>query len=307
MIWPETYSVKMQQICQMIIELGPTEAPVLIEGEEGTEKELIAKAIHLNSARSREPFVSVDCEAYPQMLLESELFGHEIGAFYGATERKKGRFEIVDKGTIFLNNIELLSPISQLKLLRLLETQVFERLGGSESIPAQIRIMAGSKKNLKEETEKGTFLEEVYYRLGIITIVVPPLRERREDIPLLIEYFLHELAKQSGEKTFSNEAIQLLMSYSWPENVKELENTVQYAYLMSSTNVIDVDALPNKIKERVQTQKTSSFEENEREFLLKMLKENNWNKLQVAKKLHISRSTLYAKLRKYNLMEPIKN
>ncbi|MDL1969387.1 MAG: sigma-54 dependent transcriptional regulator [Candidatus Desulfofervidaceae bacterium] len=309
MVLAQTYAVKMQQICQMIIDLGPTDATVLIEGEEGTEKELVARAIHLNSSRRKRPFIAVNCDTYPQTLLESELWGHEEGVFFGAMEKKKGYFELVDQGTIFLNNIDKMPPLSQMKLLRILEMQEFERLGGNEAIKANMRIIAGTRRNLREEIEKGTFVEELYYRLNIITVKIPPLRERKEDIPLLVEYFLQNLSKGEKQKRFSEEAMESLSNYSWPGNVKELENAVQYAYLTSKNEVININDLPVGIVKEVQKEsaKAASFEENERKFLLKILEENNWNKYRVAKKLNISRSTLYTKLRKYNLIHPTKN
>jgi len=300
-------SPKMKQIYDMILKLAPTDAPVLIQGEEGTEKELVAQAIHFNSLRRDNPFISVNCSAYPQTLLESELFGHEEGAFNGAIHQKIGCFEKANKGTIFLDRIEDIPPISQMKLLRLLQSKEFERLGGEETIRVDIRLIAATNKDLRKEVEKGTFREDLFYQLNIIAIHLPPLRQRKEDIPLLVEYFLEELNSQGGKriKCLSPEAMQVLMKYHWPRNVKELENVIQHMFLLAEDEIINKDLLPSRILNEILAKKEeeiSTFEENEKRFLMKILQECNWNKLQVAKRLNISRSTLYAKLKKYNLM-----
>jgi len=300
-------SPKMKQIYDMILKLAPTDAPVLVQGEEGTEKELVAQAIHFNSLRRDNPFISVNCSAYPQTLLESELFGHEEGAFNGAIHQKIGCFEKANKGTIFLDRIEDIPPISQMKLLRLLQSKEFERLGGEETIRVDIRLIAATNKDLRKEVEKGTFREDLFYQLNIIAIHLPPLRQRKEDIPLLVEYFLEELNSQGGKriKCLSPEAMQVLMKYHWPRNVKELENVIQHMFLLAEDEIINKDLLPSRILNEILAKKEeeiSTFEENEKRFLMKILQECNWNKLQVAKRLNISRSTLYAKLKKYNLM-----
>ena len=302
-------SPKMKQIYDMILKLAPTDARVLIQGEEGTEKELVAQAIHFNSLRRDNPFISVNCSAYPQTLLESELFGHEEGAFEGAIHRKIGCFEKANRGTVFLDRIEDIPPISQMKLLRLLQSKEFERLGGEETIRVDIRLIAATNKDLRKEVEKGTFREDLFYQLNIISIHLPPLRQRKEDIPLLVEYFLEELNSHGGKriKYLSPETMQLLVKYNWPRNVKELENVIQHAFLLAEDEVINKDLLPSRILNEILVKKKeeeeiSTFEENEKRFLMKILQECNWNKLRVAKRLNISRSTLYAKLKKYNLM-----
>lgn len=300
-------SPKMQQVYDMVLKLAPTDAPVLIQGEEGTEKELVAQAIHFNSLRKDNSFVSVNCSAYPQTLLESELFGHEAGAYNGAVHQKIGCFEKAHKGTIFLDRIEDAPPISQMKLLRLLQSKEFERLGGEEAIRVDIRLIAATNKDLRKEVEKGTFREDLYYQLNIIAIHLPPLRQRKEDIPILVEYFLEELRSKSGKriKHLSPETMQVLMKYDWPRNVKELENVIQHAFLLAENETINKDLLPSRILNEILAKKEeeiNSFEENEKRFLMKILDECNWNKLQVAKRLNISRSTLYGKLKKYDLM-----
>jgi len=305
-------SPKIQQVYDMVLKLAPTDAPVLIQGEEGTEKELVAQAIHFNSLRRDSPFIPVNCSAYPQTLLESELFGHEEGAFNGAIHQKIGCFEKADKGTIFLDRIEDIPPISQMKLLRLLQSKEFERLGSEETIRVDIRLIATTNKDLRKEVEKGTFREDLYYQINIIAIHLPPLRQRKEDIPILVEYFLEELSIKGAKriKYLSSETMQVLMKYDWPRNVKELENVIQHAFLLAEGETINKDLLPSRILNEILAQKEeeiSSFEENEKRFLMKILQECNWNKLQVAKKLNISRSTLYGKLKKYNLMtKPIR-
>ncbi|MDQ7838229.1 MAG: sigma-54 dependent transcriptional regulator [Thermodesulfobacteriota bacterium] len=300
-------SIKMQQVYNMILNLAPTDVTVLIQGEDGTEKEWVAEAIHAHSSRRDKAFVVINCAAYPRSLLDDELFGYEKRISKGASHHKKGRLERADGGTAFLNDIDEVLPLSQVKLLKFLETMEFERPGGRGKVRVNVRMITAADKDLKEEVEKGTFNEELYYRLSIINIYIPPLRQRKEDIPFWVEYFMERL---SGEgkgviKKITPKAMQFLMDYSWPGNVKELENTIQYAYLTTRDELIDQDDLIPRLRNEVTREEGKgviSFEDNEKRFLLKMLREENWNKLQVAKKLKISRSTLYAKLKKYNLV-----
>ena len=295
---------KMRQIYNLILDIAPTDATVLIQGESGSGKELIAKAVHLHSHRKDKCFVVVNCSAYPHTLLESELFGHEKGAFTGATHKKIGRFELANEGTLFLDEIGEIPLMSQVKLLRFLQFQKFERLGGIETIEMNVRIVAATNKDLNKEVEKGTFREDLYYRLNVIPINIPPLRVRRSDISLLVEYFLQKLNSRGNKKVkgISSEAMSMLMCYSWPGNVRELENTIEHAFILTKDEFISEQTLPLNIRLAVdKEEKISSFQENERRFLTKVLEEYQWNKLQVAKKLNISRSTLYAKLKKYNI------
>ncbi len=295
---------KMQQLYKLILDIAPTDATVMIQGESGSGKELVARAVHLHSYRKDKPFVVVNCSAYPQTLLESELFGHEKGAFTGATHRKLGRFELADKGTLFLDEIGEIPLMSQVKLLRFLQFQKFERSGGIETIEVDIRIIAATNKNLKKEVENGNFREDLYYRLNVIPINIPPLRVRRNDISLLVEHFLKRLNLRGNKKVkgISSEAMDILMRYNWPGNVRELENIIEHAFILTKNEFINGQSLPFDIYSIVnKEQKISSFQDNEKKFLARVLEEYKWNKLQVAKKLNISRSTLYAKLKKYNI------
>ena len=295
---------KMQQLYKLISDIAPTDATVLIQGESGSGKELVARAVHLHSYRKDKSFVVVNCSAYPQTLLESELFGHEKGAFTGATYRKIGRFESADKGTLFLDEIGEIPPMSQVKLLRFLQFQKFERLGGVKTIGVDVRIIAATNKNLKEEVENGNFREDLYYRLNVIPINIPPLRVRKNDISLLVEHFLKKLNSRGNKKIkeVSSKAMNILMCYGWPGNVRELENIIEHAFILTKDAFISEQSLPLDIYASCkQNTKISSFQENERKFLTRVLEEYRWNKLQVAKKLNISRSTLYAKLKKYNI------
>jgi two-component system response regulator HydG len=295
---------KMRQLYKLILDIAPTDATVMIQGESGSGKELVARAVHLHSYRKDKPFVVVNCSAYPQTLLESELFGHEKGAFTGATHLKLGRFELADKGTLFLDEIGEIPLMSQVKLLRFLQFQKFERSGGIETIEVDIRIIAATNKDLKKEVENGNFREDLYYRLNVIPINVPPLRVRRNDISLLVEHFLKRLNLRGNKKVkgISSEAMDTLMRYNWPGNVRELENIIEHAFILTKNEFINGQSLPFDIYSIVnKEQKISSFQDNEKKFLARVLEEYKWNKLQVAKKLNISRSTLYAKLKKYNI------
>ena len=301
---------KMQRIYQLILDIAPSNATVLIQGESGTGKELVARAIHMNSPRKDKPFVVVNCSAYPQALIESELFGYEKGAFTGATQRKLGRFEIAHEGTIFLDEVSEIPFPSQVKILRFLQFQEFERLGGTETIKVNVRVIAATNKDLNEEVKKGNFREDLYYRLNVIPINLPPLRERKGDIPLLAEYFLKRLSTKSGKgiKELSPSAMQSLINYNWPGNVRELENVLEYAFVLTKGKVIGAKALPPALRSSDiswNKDKIASLEDNEKKFLIEMLNEFSWNKLQVAKRLGISRSTLYAKLKKYKLEAPV--
>lgn len=295
---------KMQQLYKLILDIAPTDATVMIQGESGSGKELVARAVHLHSNRKDEPFIVVNCSAYPQTLLENELFGHEKGAFTGATHRKLGRFELADKGTLFLDEIGEIPLMSQVKLLRFLQFQKFERSGGVETIEVNIRVIAATNKDLKKEVENGNFREDLYYRLNVIPINIPPLRVRRNDISLLVEHFLKRLNLRGNKKVkgISSEAMDILMRYNWPGNVRELENIIEHAFILTKNEFISGQSLPFDICSIVnKEQKISSFQDNEKKFLARVLEEYKWNKLQVAKKLNISRSTLYAKLKKYNI------
>lgn len=242
-------SEPMQRIYDLIRKVAPTKATVLITGESGTGKELIARAIHFNSHRKAGPFISVNCGALPENLLESELFGHERGAFTGAVGLRKGRFELAHGGTLFLDEISEMSPLLQVKLLRALQEMRFERVGGTETLHVDVRVLAASNRNLKEEVAAGRFRSDLFFRLNVVHIQLPPLRHRPGDIPLLATYFLRKYEKQTGrdEMGFRPEALRALLDYSWPGNVRELENVVERAVILCPGREISLDDLPSEL------------------------------------------------------------
>ncbi len=242
-------SKSMRRIYDIIQKVAPTKATVLVTGESGTGKELIAKAIHQNSPRKDQPFISINCGALPETLLESELFGHEKGAFSGAVSLRKGRFELADGGTLFLDEISETSPSLQVKLLRVLQEMEFERVGGGKTLKVDVRVIAASNTNLKQEAEAGRFRMDLYYRLNVVHIHVPPLRERPDDIPLLINHFLDRMKKETGRKDLklNNEALRRCLLYHWPGNVRELENTIERSVIMARGNEIGPEDLPPEI------------------------------------------------------------
>jgi two-component system response regulator HydG len=282
---------------------------VLIQGESGTGKELVARAIHRVSHRSRRPFVVINCSAYPKTLLESELFGHEKGAFTGAQRRKKGRFEQADGGTVFLDEIGEISASAQLKLLRVLQNHTFERLGGEDSIQVDVRILAATNKELMLEVKAGRFREDLYYRLNVIPIHLPPLRERGNDIPLLARFFVDQFAAEQEKSVthISSEAMRRLLDYSWPGNVRELENSIEHAVVLAKDEQIGISDLPSTLSE-LRSDEANPVKQtivaNEVELVRETLEQCNWNKTAAASRLGISRSTLYEKLKKYQLHKP---
>lgn len=309
-----TNSPKMQELYRIIGKVASTSATVLISGESGTGKELIANTIHYNSLRSHGPLVKVNCGALPESLLESELFGHEKGAFTGAAARKLGRFELANKGTIFLDEIGEVSQSLQVKLLRVLQEREFERVGGTELVKTDIRIIAATNRNLEEMVAKGTFREDLYYRLNVVSIHVPPLRERREDIPLLADYFLHKYAQENNRtmSMFDLETCSLLADYNWPGNVRELANVVERAVIMSTGCVIFPEDLPQALsRQQIVAMEASSdytgqslkeiIKQVERNVLKQALANNNGNKVKTAKDLGMSRRALLYKIEEYEL------
>ncbi len=301
---------KMQVIFKLIEDIASTDATVLIQGESGTGKELVARAIHQQSPRKNNPFIVIDCSAYPATLLESELFGHEKGAFTGAVRQKSGRFEQAHGGTVFLDEIGEIPLSAQIKLLRVLQTQTFERLGGEKSLSVDVRILAATNKNLLEEVRRGQFREDLYYRLNVIPIHLPPLKQRRNDIPLLARHFLRRFALSHGKtlESFSPEAMSLLLDHSWPGNVRELENTIEHAVVLAKGPRIEVSHLPASIRAMTAaaqpTERASTFVDHERTLLRETMEHCGWNKKKAAHRLGISRSTLYEKLKKYRIVPP---
>lgn len=246
-------SASMQRIFQLIEKVAPSKATILITGESGTGKELIAKAIHFNSTRRDLPFVTVNCGALPENLLESELFGHEKGAFSGAVSQRKGRFETAHEGTLFLDEISEMSPPLQVKLLRVLQEMEFERVGSSQTLKVDVRVLAASNRILKEEVAEGRFRTDLFYRLNVVHIAIPALRERKDDIPPLVNHFLRKYSDESGcsPLTMHPEALRLLLDYPWPGNVRELENVIERAVILCSGEQIEMRDLPVEIREPI--------------------------------------------------------
>jgi len=295
-------SPKMHSIYNLVESVARTDVTILIEGESGTGKELLAQAIHQKSARKDRPLIVANCAAYAQTLIESELFGHEKGAFTGAIHQKKGRFELAHKGTLFLDEVGEISKLTQVLLLRVLQDGRFERVGGETVIKTDVRIIAATNKDLKQEVEMGTFREDLYYRLNTITITLPPLRERKEDISLLCRHFLEDCRSRMGKviKGISPEAMQRLMDYDWPGNVRELRSLVERAFILTQDNIIKPEELPFSIQNSPE-KAISTLAEHEKQIILKTLEDSSWNKNEAARRLGISRATLYNKIKRYGI------
>jgi PAS domain S-box-containing protein len=310
-------SVKMMEIYELIDSISESRANVLVQGETGTGKGLIASAIHFSSINRKGPFVHVNCASIPENLLESELFGHVRGAFTGAINDRQGRLELAQGGTLFLDEIGELSPAMQAKLLKVVEEKQFERVGGSKTIKADVRIISASNRDLEKATKNNTFREDLYYRLNVIPVKVPPLRDRLEDIPFLIEHFIEKSnTKMKKEvKGVSSEVFNLFLKYSWPGNVREMENALEYAFIYCKGDYIDVQHLPpdcrvlNKTinNATLSNQTLSSDQNSSKEVdlnkLIKTLEDCRWNKIETAKRLNLSRTTLWRMMKKYGLYE----
>ena len=296
----------MQEVFNLIQDVAPMNSTVLITGETGTGKGLAAKAIHSNSPRSQGPFVVVNCGAIPDHLMESELFGHQKGAFTDAKETKKGRLELAHGGTLFLDEIGEIGIRMQIDLLRVLEDRIFYRVGGTQPIEADFRIIAATNRNLDEAIDEGTFRKDFYYRLNVISFQMPSLRERREDIPLLTEHFLHRFSQETNKPVdqISREAIDEMMLYEWPGNVRELENAIERAVVVGKSRKILVEDLPILLPEYPSPPLEKSIKEVEKSHIIQMLGENHWNIAKTAKILGIDRSTLYAKIKLYKIQKP---
>ena len=315
-------SPAMQQLRQLIDTAGPTNSRVLIGGENGTGKELVARAIHLQSGRAERPFVAVNCAAIPETLIESELFGHEKGSFSGATSMKRGQFEQADGGTLFLDEIGDMSLNTQAKVLRALQEQQFTRVGGTKLLKVDVRVLAASNKDLLKEIEKGTFREDLYYRLNVVPIVVPPLRERREDIPLLIRHFMKVHAEEQGLriKEVTPEAMNIFQQYEWPGNIRELRNLIERLMIMVPGNAIDAGQATSSLQVKppgaaqlatnataqpavspLFTQPFDSLRDArnafEKEYIGRKLREHHWNISRTAEDLKIERSHLHRKIK----------
>ena len=312
-------SKPIQKVFELIEKVADTDSTVLITGESGTGKELIAKAIHYNSNRRDNPMVVINCGAIPEELLESELFGHEKGAFTGAHKMRVGRFELANGGTIFLDEIGDMSPNLQVKLLRVLQEQKFERVGGTRTLEIDVRIIAATNKNLINAVNKGTFRQDLYYRLNVIPMKVPPLRLRKSDIPLLVDFFVKKFNKQKHKRItgLDSKALDALMAYGWPGNVRELENLIERLVILSNGDEIDMDDIPESIKGKAAKVESievkipkdgivfdQAVEEYEKKLILQALSETNWVKTKAAKLLNINRTTLIEKMKKKNLSKP---
>jgi DNA-binding NtrC family response regulator len=307
----------MKEIFKVVKQVADTRSTVLIMGESGTGKELIAKAIHYHSPRKNHPFITINCAAIPETLIESELFGHEKGAFTNAIEKKLGRFEVADQGTLFLDEIGELSLMTQAKILRFLEEREFNRVGGSKTIKVDVRLITATNKELPQLTKRGLFREDLYYRINVVPIILPPLRERKEDIPLLIDHFIKIFAEENEKdvKGVSKEATELLIHYEWPGNVRELENLIERVIALTHNEFIQADELPlpvsnqsktNGLKESVLSGRLSfsrAEEEFEKEIILDALRRSNFIQSHAAEILGISRRILKYKMDKLGIQQ----
>jgi len=293
----------MQEIFELVKNVAESDASVLITGESGTGKELIARALHANSPRRYNPFITASCGAMTEGLLESELFGHEKGAFTGALYTKKGRFELAEGGTLFLDEIGEISPKTQVDLLRVLDEKGFMRVGGVDQITVNVRILSATNRDLQKAIQEGLFREDLFYRLNVVSIHLPPLRKRREDIPLLAEHFLDKFKAETNKKIdrISPQALKLMMEYDWPGNVRELENAIERAVVVGKKNEIVPENLPFFNQSRAPESGLKSLKDREKLHILHVLEENGWNISKTAEELEIDRVTLYNKIKKYNL------
>lgn len=292
---------------------GRSTSRVLITGESGSGKEVVARLLHEKNSSSGKPFIEVNCAAIPQELIESELFGHEKGSFTGAFEKKKGKFEMADGGTLFLDEIGDMSLQTQAKLLRVIETQEFQRVGGNVNLKVEVRIIAATNKNLQAEAEKGSFRSDLFFRLNVIPIAVPPLRDRKEDIPGLVEYFLQALAAEYGQapRKITSEALKVLQGYNWPGNIRELKNLIERLVIMTPSAVLDakdiqlIENSPDRIFSYLACKTFREARTNfEKDFLAEKLEENSWNVSKTAEAIELERSNLHKKIKFYNIQQP---
>jgi len=308
-------SKSMQEIFKIVRQIADSKSTVLIMGESGTGKELISRAIHYNSNRKNYPFITINCAAIPDTLIESELFGHERGAFTNAIEKKLGRFEIANQGTLFLDEIAELSLATQAKILRFLEEKSFYRVGGSKNIKVDVRLICATNKDLKQMIKNGSFREDLFYRINVVPIFIPPLRERKEDIPLLVDHFIKKFNKENNKniKGISQEALEVMMNYEWPGNVRELENLIERIIALTSREIIQADELPfspndsskiNELRESILSGKVSFLkaeEEFERTIILDALRRTNFIQSRAAELLGVSRRILKYKMDKLGI------
>ncbi len=296
----------MQELFDLIRDIAPTNSTILITGETGTGKGLAAKAIHTNSPCCEGPFVMVNCGAIPEHLMESELFGYQKGAFTDAKEMKKGRLELAHGGTLFLDEIGEIGTRMQIDLLRVLEDRVFYRVGGTQPIEAEFRIIAATNRDLEEAINQGTFREDLYYRLNVISFEMPTLRDRKDDIPLLCDHFLHRFSQEAKKSIdqVSREAMDEMMLYEWPGNVRELENAIERAVVVGKQRKVMPEDLPIFRSDKFSLPGDDSLKEVERGHIIQILERNQWNITSSAKALGIDRSTLYSKIKRYGIHKP---
>ena len=306
-------SEPIMELKETIDLVAPTNAWILIMGENGTGKELVARSIHKQSKRAHKPFIEVNCAAIPEELIESELFGHEKGAFTGATEKKRGKFDLAHEGTLFLDEVADMSLKAQAKILRILQEKKYERVGGTSVIATDVRVLAATNKDLEKEMEAGRFRQDLFYRLNVIPLRVPPLRERKEDIPLLVKCFLKDFALKEGEveKTITNDALAMLIKHDWPGNVRELKNIAERLVIMTAGNIIDENDIPPFVKEdEISEPDTSGAALDsyrsakaafERQYIARKLKEYDGNISRTAEAIGLERSNLHRKIKAYGL------
>ncbi len=306
------HSKAMQKVYGLMENVSQTDSTVLLTGESGTGKEIIARSIHLNSSRKSKPFVPVNCSAFAETLLESELFGHEKGAFTGAVRTRAGRFELAGAGTLFLDEIGDISPAVQVKLLRVLESREFERVGSTQSIQLQARIIVATNKNLEKEIETGRFREDLFYRINVINIPLPPLRERMEDLPHLINFFIEKYQKEFKKEIqgITPAAFHVLEKYTWPGNIRELENVIEHAFVVCHQNLIDANHLPERLSDVMkpipvevkEKPDWSPLEKAEKQTIITRLNEYDGHRAKTAQALGIDKATLWRKMKKFRLL-----
>ena len=303
-------SHRMKEIARLLVLVAPSDATVLLLGETGTGKELVAQAIHMNSPRRQGPFIVVNCAALPETLLESELFGHEKGAFTGATAKKEGRFLLAHHGTLFLDEIGELQPSTQAKILRVLQTREFEPLGSTRTVKVDVRIIAATNRNLETMVQQGTFRDDLYYRLHVFPITLPALRQRLDDLPQLIDFFLQRFREkyQRPIQTLAPEVLQAFRRYAWPGNIRELENTLERGVILCQGETLSLAGLPAQLQNlALEPERPGAFEtepsppEWEKEFIFHTLEKHSWNRQEAAAALQISLEELDFKIRAYGL------
>lgn len=313
-------SIQIQRVLTLIDKLSKTDSTVLIMGESGTGKELVAKMIHQKSQRGEKPFIPVNCAAIPSELLEAELFGYEKGAFTGASTTRQGRFELANEGTIFLDEIGDMPLHLQVKILRVIQDRSFERIGGTKSIQVDVRIIAATNKNLENEVKEGRFREDLFWRLNVVPVVIPPLRERKEDIPLLCDYFIDKFSKKFGYSLkINSQVMDIFLNYHWPGNVRELENLIERLYVLNDGGTVSVEDIPERIRfgENLLPKAVSDdlnpfssgidlnevLRDYEKKLILHALNLNGWVKSRAAKYLNINRTTLIEKMKRLGIKD----